>query len=119
MRRKITNPELVETIRFLRTKARENKSEIWETAADQLSSARARRAELNLNHISRAAAADSVVLVPGKVLGDGSLRHPVVVGAFRFSETAKAKIEQVGGKCVTIKDLVSQYPKGSKVQILR
>jgi large subunit ribosomal protein L18e len=119
MRRKITNPELIETIRFLRTKARENKSEIWDAAAEQLSSSRARRAELNLNHISRASAADSVVLVPGKVLGDGALRHPVIVGAFRFSETAKTKIEQAGGKCVTIMDLVSRYPKGSKVQVLR
>jgi large subunit ribosomal protein L18e len=119
MRRKITNPELLETIRLLRSKARENKSEIWDAAAEQLASSRARRAQLNLNHISRASAKDSVVLVPGKVLGDGALRHPVVVGAFRFSETAKAKIEQAGGKCVTIKDLMSQYPKGSKIQILR
>jgi large subunit ribosomal protein L18e len=52
-------------------------------------------------------------------LGDGALKHPVVVGAFKFSQTAKAKIEEAGGKCVTIRDLVSKYPKGSNVQILR
>lgn len=119
MKRLITNPELLETIRFLKTTARANKSTIWEVAAEQLSSSRARRAELNLNHISRASAADSVVLVPGKVLGDGALRHPVTVGAFQFSQTAKAKIEQAGGKCITIKDLASRYPKGSKIQLLR
>lgn len=119
MRRKITNPELLETIKLLRSKATESKAEIWDTVAEELSSSRARRAQLNLNHISRATAKDSVVLVPGKVLGDGALRHPVVVSAFRFSETARAKIEQAGGKCVTIKDLVSRYPKGSKIQILR
>ena len=119
MRRKITNPELLETIRFLKTKARETKSEVWSAAAEQLSSARSRRAALNLNHISRASAANAVVLVPGKVLGDGALRHPVVVAAFRFSATAKAKIEKEGGKCLTIQDLVGRYPNGSKVQILR
>jgi large subunit ribosomal protein L18e len=119
MRRQITNLELLDTIRFLKTKARENKSEIWDSVAEQLSSSRTRRATLNLNHISRASAADAVVLVPGKVLGDGALRHSVTVGAFRFSASAKTKIEHAGGKCFTIKDLVGRYPKGSKVQILR
>ncbi len=119
MRRMITNPELLETVRFLKVKAREDKSRIWKVAAEQLSNPRARRAVLDLNHISRASSADSVVLVPGKVLGDGVLQHPVVVGAFHFSATAKTKIEEAGGKCITIADLVNKYPKGSKVQILR
>jgi large subunit ribosomal protein L18e len=119
VRRVITNPELLEMIRFLKVKARENESRTWEVAAEQLSRPRGSRAVLNLNHISRASAADSVVLVPGKVLGDGILKHPVVVGAFHFSHAAKTKIEQAGGRCVTIKDLVSKYPKGSKIQILR
>jgi ribosomal protein L18E len=119
MRRKITNPELVETIRFLKTQARQTKSEVWHVAAEQLSSPRSRRAELDLNHISRASAPNAVVLVPGKVLADGALKHPVVVGAFRFSATAKVKIEKEGGKCLTIQDLVGRYPNGSKVQILR
>jgi large subunit ribosomal protein L18e len=119
LRRMITNPELLETVRFLKVKAREDKARIWRDIADQLSSARARRAVLDLNHISRASTANSVVLVPGKVLGDGALRHPVVVGALKFSQRAKEKIEEAGGSCVTIQDLVSKYPKGSKVRILR
>jgi len=119
MRRMITNPELLETVRFLKVKARENQSRIWKDAAEQLSNPKSRRAVLDLNHISRASSPDSVVLVPGKVLGEGMLQHPVVIGAFHFSVTAKAKIEEAGGKCITITDLVSKYPKGSKVQILR
>jgi large subunit ribosomal protein L18e len=119
MRRTITNPELLETVRFLKVKARQDKSKIWESVAEQLSRSRGRRAVLNLNHISRASAANSVVLVPGKVLGDGLLKHPVVVGAFHFSQTAKTKIEEAGGKCITIENLVNTHPKGSKVQILR
>lgn len=119
MRRVITNPELVETVRFLKVKARQDKSRIWEVAAEQLSRPRSGRAVLDLSHLSRASSANSAVLVPGKVLGDGILKHPVVVGAFQFSQTAKAKIEEAGGKCVTIRDFVTKYPKGSKVQILR
>jgi large subunit ribosomal protein L18e len=43
----------------------------------------------------------------------------VTVGAFQFSQAAKAKIELAGGKCVAIKDFVSKNPKGSNVLILR
>jgi large subunit ribosomal protein L18e len=119
MRRAITNPELIETIRFLKVNARENKAKVWAAAAEQLSRPRNSRAVLNLNHISRASKPDSLVLVPGKVLASGYIKHPVTVGAFQFSHDAKSKIEQAGGKCLAIKDFVGKHPKGSKVQILK
>ncbi|HYB66744.1 MAG TPA: 50S ribosomal protein L18e [Candidatus Acidoferrales bacterium] len=119
MRRKITNPELLETIRFLKVKARENEAKIWTVAAEQLSKPRSRRAELDLNHISRASKPDSLLFVPGKVLASGHIKHPVTVGAFQFSHDAKLKIEQAGGKCIGIRDFVENHPKGSNVQILR
>ena len=119
MRPVITNSELNETIRFLKVKARENKAKIWAVIAEQLSRPRSRRAVLNLNHISRASKPDEVILVPGKVLAAGYIKHPVTVGAFQFSHSAKSKIEQAGGKCIGIRDFVAQYPKGSNVQILR
>jgi len=119
LRRVITNSELIETVRFLKVKARENKANIWRVIAEQLSRPRSRRAVLNLNHISRASKPDAVVLVPGKVLAWGYMKHPVTVGAFQFSHDAKSKIEQAGGKCVGIRDFVEKYPKGSNVQILR
>ncbi len=119
MRRTITNPELVDTIRFLKVKARENKARIWTVTADCLSGPRQRRAVLNLNHISRASKRDALVIVPGKVLASGYMKHPVTVGAFQFSQAAKTKIEQAGGRCIAIKDFVGKYPKGSNVLILR
>jgi len=115
----ITNTELLETIRFLKVQARETKARIWTDVAEHLSTPHRRRPTLDLNHISRAAQKDSLVIVPGKVLGAGALKHPVIVGAFQFSESAKAKIEQAGGKCIGIKDFAAKYPKGSKVQILK
>jgi len=119
MRRVITNSELNETIRFLKVKARENKAKIWAVTAEQLSRPRSHRAVMNLNHISRASKPDAVVLVPGKVLASGFIKHPVTVGAFQFSRDAKSKIEEAGGKCIGIRAFVAQYPKGSNVQILR
>ena len=119
MRRVITNPELLDTIRFLKVSAMENKAKIWAVTAESLSAHRGRRAVLNLNHISRASKRDALVLVPGKVLASGYMKHPVTVGAFQFSQAAKTKIEQAGGKCIAIKDFVGKYPKGSNVLILR
>ncbi len=119
MRRMITNLELVDTIRFLKIKARENKAKIWDTTAESLAKPRGRRAELNLNHISRSSQRDALVLVPGKVLSAGYIKHPVTVGAFQFSQAARSKIEQAGGKCMAIKDFVNKYPKGSNVLVLR
>ena len=119
MRRVITNTELNETVSFLKVKARENKAKIWSVMAEQLSRSRGNRAVLDLNHISRVSRPDAVVLVPGKVLASGYLKHPVTVGAFQFSHEARLKIEKAGGKCVGIKDFVAKYPKGSNVHILR
>ena len=110
---------MADTIRFLKVKARENKAKIWSTTAEQLSAPRNRRAVLDLNHISRASKPAAVVLVPGKVLASGFIKHPVTVGAFQFSHEARSKIERAGGSCVGIKDFVAKYPKGSNVQILR
>lgn len=114
-----TNPELLEIIRFLKVQARENKAKVWAVTAESLSRPRNGRAVCNLNHISRASERDALVLVPGKVLAAGYIKHPVTVGAFQFSQAAKTKIEQAGGKCIAIKDFVSKYPKGSNVLILR
>jgi len=119
MRRMITNPELIDTIKFLKVQARENKAKIWKVTAESLSSPRRNRATLDLNHISRASKRDALILVPGKVLAAGYIKHPVTVGAFQFSQAAKTKIEQAGGKCLAIKDFVSKHPKGSNVLILR
>lgn len=37
-----------------------------------------------------------------KILGDGEITKALTVSAHRFSETAKAKIEKAGGKCVEL-----------------
>ena len=119
MRRVITNTELLDAIRFLKTKARTNKAKIWSVAADQLSRPRRARAVVNLNHVARATAANSLVFIPGKLLGSGMINHRVIIGAFEFSHTARTKIEQAGGQCMSLKDFVKRYPNGSKVTIMR
>ena len=115
---KITNPQLLELIRFLRKKAVEHKAEIWRDIAERLAVSRRRRIAVNVSRINRYTEKGDVVVVPGKVLGAGKLGHKVTVAAFSFSETAKNKILKAKGKCLTIQDLVKKNPKGSNVKII-
>jgi large subunit ribosomal protein L18e len=59
------------------------------------------------------------VVVPGKLLASGNIDHAVTVAAFDISDTAKAKLEAVKAKYITIPELLEKNPKGSNVKIIR
>ena len=113
-----TNPELVKLIRLLRKKSRENKAAIWRDLAERLSKPKRRRIVVNVSRLNRYTESGDTVVVPGKVLGAGSIKHPVKVAAFAFSEQARLKIVKAKGKCVTIPELVESNPKGTDVKII-
>ncbi len=112
------NPQLLDLVRFLKKAAKENDAKIWDTIADDLSKPRSRRLSINLSRINRNTEKGQAVAVAGKVLGSGTLYHPVTIGAFAFSTTAKEKIKKSRGKCLTFPELVKKNPKGSNIQIV-
>jgi len=114
----MTNPELISLIRFLRKKSRENEAAIWKRVAERLSKSKRRRIVVNISRISRYTKENDEVVVPGKVLGSGTIDHPVKVAAFAFSEQAKSKIMKAKGVCLSIPELVQMNPKGSNVKII-
>ena len=116
---KATNPQLRSLIYFLRKAWRANGARIWLDVARRLAKPRRKRGAVNLCRINRYTEEGDVVVVPGKVLGAGSLDHPVTVAAFSFSKKAKEKIEDARGRWLTIKELVKLNPKGSRVKIMR
>jgi len=116
---KATNPQLRSLIYFLRKAWRANGARIWLDVARRLAKPRRKRVAVNLSRINRYTEEGDVVVVPGKVLGAGSLDHPVTVAAFSFSKKAKEKIEDARGRWLTIKELVKLNPKGSRVKIMR
>jgi large subunit ribosomal protein L18e len=59
-----------------------------------------------------------VVVIPGKVLGTGSLGHKLTVCAFSMSETAAKKIIESGGTVLTFDDLINKHPDGKGVRII-
>lgn len=113
-----TNPQLRSLAYFLRKSWRRHGARIWLDVARRLAKPRRRRVAVNVDRINRYTREGDVVVVPGKVLGGGSIEHPVTVAAFSFSKSAREKIEAVGGRCISIRELVEMNPKGSGVKII-
>jgi large subunit ribosomal protein L18e len=114
-----TNPELIQLIRLLKKESREKEANIWHDVAEQLSQPRSQRAAVNLSSINRNTKRSDIVLVPGKILGTGTLNHAITVAAFSISDKAKAKLEAAKAKYLTIQELLEKNPKGSNVKIMR
>ena len=86
--------------------------------AERIAKPRRLQAEVNVSKIEKYARNGEWVLVPGKVLGTGMITKSVNVAALAFSDSAKRKIEEAGGRCVSIRDLMHENPAGSNVRIL-
>ncbi len=117
-RRRLKNVELGQLVKFLRKKTRENNAPIWRAIAEMLSKPRRLVPEVNISRIQRYTREGDIVAVPGKVLGAGKIEHAVTVAAYKFSASARRKIEQVGGRCLSFYELVEEIPKGSNVKII-
>ena len=103
---------------MLKKKSKSSKSAIWLDISKKLSKSRRRRITVNISRIARYTNENDEVIVPGKVLGAGSIEHPVKVAALNFSDKARVKILKSKGKCLTIKELVETNPKGTKVIVM-
>jgi large subunit ribosomal protein L15 len=53
--------------------------------------------------IKKSGKANEVVLKGYKILGEGEIKEKIVISADSFSESAKKKIEKVGGKLIILK----------------
>lgn len=114
-----TNPRLASLISLLKNTSRENEVNLWRDIADRLEAPGRNYAEVNLSKINRYATSGETILVPGKVLGSGILDLSVKVAALNFSQSASEKIRQADGECMSIEELISVNPTGSRVRILR
>ncbi len=114
-----TDPNKIALIRSLRGAAAKNKTQIWALLASEMSNANRSRVAVNISRLNRVSSPGDVLLIPGKVLGAGSLNHRLEVVAESFSEAAQKKIKNAGGQCLTIEELVKRNPKGSQVRIIK
>lgn len=114
-----TNPYLRQLIEDLRKKSLEMHAPIWKDVAEKLANSTRRRVVVNVRDLERNAENGQTVLVPGVVLSSGEISKKINVAAWKFSPTAKSKIEQAGGACLSVQELVAKNSKGSNVRIMR
>ncbi len=107
------NLNLVNLINDLKKLSLDQKVNIWKRIAEDLERPTRSRREVNLEKLNRCTKANESVIVPGKVLGDGELGHKLRVAAFRFSESARGKVN-----AVSIRELMKENPKGKGVRII-
>jgi large subunit ribosomal protein L18e len=113
-----TNTILKKLIEELKKKSLEENVKIWKRVAEILERPTRKRVEINLKHIEREAKDGETIVVPGVVLSEGELKKKVTISAWRFSAKAKEKIVKVGGRAISIEELIKENPKGSNVRIM-
>lgn len=118
MARLKSNPNLERLIKDLRIASYEHKAPIWKDIALRLSRPRRLGAEVNVSKLDRIGKKGEVIVVPGKILGSGSITKALNVAAFKTSKEAKDKIEKAGGRIMAIEELMTENPKGSYVRIV-
>jgi len=93
------------------------KRRIWKKVSKKLSGSRKQRIEANLYRINKKTKNNDVIVVPGKILGVGSLDHKLTIACLNSSSSAKAKVEASGSKLISIEELLELNPQGEKVKI--
>ncbi len=79
------------------------------------------RAEVNIDKISKYTRKGDIVIVPGKVLGMGSINHEVTIAAISYSEKAKEALSKANCKIADIADIykmIEEPNAKSSVKIL-
>jgi large subunit ribosomal protein L18e len=98
--------------------SKKSKQRIWKDASEAVLASRKNRPAVNIAQISRNSKEGAKILVPGKVLGLGSINHKVTVAAYSFSKDARAKIAASGGMCVSINEFMESTPSAKDVVLL-
>jgi large subunit ribosomal protein L18e len=112
------NPELVRTLIALRRASNSGKFPLWGAVAERLARPRHQLSPLNVGHLERLAESKETIVVPGKLLATGRLTKSLTVAAFGYSEVARTKIHEAGGRALSIEELVKSKPDGAGVRLL-
>ena len=112
MKKGTTNPEKKKTIVTLK----KTKKEIWKKIAKTLEKPRRKNITVNLWKINKYTKDGDTVIVPGKILGNGELKHNINIAAQSYSKTAQ---EKLGNKATTLTELIKKNPKGTNIKIIQ
>lgn len=103
---KTTNKILFDIINDLRKLSNKTGESFGKAIAAKLAVSASQRAEVNLFKIEKLTKNQDTIIIPGKVLASGNLTKKITVIAYKFSKSAKQKIENVGGKTLNIEEFL-------------
>jgi len=95
----------------------EQNKPFWRRVAELLATPRRKKIAVNLSKIERFAKENEVVLIPGKVLGDGKITKSITIAAVDFSKNAEKKARERNAKLIAIEDLLNKDIKNVKIII--
>jgi large subunit ribosomal protein L18e len=113
-----TDDRLKTLVTSIRNTIKRTHLKVWETITKELEIPRRVRREVNVSRISRYGDEGKIIIIPGKVLGAGKIEKRLTVAALSFSQQAKRKIEEAGGKCLMIENVLESNPKGDNIQLI-
>ncbi len=112
--RKKTNPNLNDLLKKMET----SEVGLWKAVAKNMKRPRRTSYEVNLFRLEKHANPKFTSVIPGAVLGSGDLTKKLNVAAWKFSASAKEKIEKAGGKCLSLEELWETNKEGKGAQLL-
>lgn len=92
-------------------------AKLWAKLYESMAVPRRRRAEVNLNKISKLSRDGEHVIVPGKVLGIGSVGHKVSITALEYSAKAREALDAKGCRVLGIREAYDALSKDGKVSV--
>jgi len=113
-----TNPNTQKIVYKLKKQSREKNTKIYKSIAKRLEKPKRIHPTTNISKLEKYLNKGDTAIIPGKLLGDGEITKPITISAKQFSKTAKTKIEQAGGKCLTYEEILKKNPSGSKIKIM-
>lgn len=106
------------TIWTLRQGFKKEKAAIWRALEKELAGSRANRREVNVGRLGNITKPGEILVVPGKILGNGAIGHKLTVCGLSISEGAAKKIIDAGGRVITFEELIKKHPHGKGVRII-
>ncbi len=117
VKKDLKNIEKKEVIDNLYSAYRENKKNIYKTVAETINGSTRKNIAVNLSklHKLKNVKEDSIVIIPGKLLGTGSTTKKIKVYAYSYSKAAKEKLISVK----TLKDFCKDKIDYNKLVIIK
>lgn len=112
------NQHTIQLTTALKKLAIEKKRPLWKRVATDLEKPTRQRRVVNLYKIEQYAKDGEVILIPGKLLGEGVITKKVTIVPAKCSEEARKKVIAAGGKIVNIADFMKDKPDGKDIRVL-